>query len=652
MHFPSLISLALIAMPFARALGDGRLLVSAPDDAVSCQPAQVQWVWTGSAEDAETNVLSVAVVPEDGYFRRHNFEKRSTQLIKRRPTKPSKRDVGINIAGGANVPMSAQTWTWSSVGVTPGRYRIGLTVSGAQYTSYSAIFTVSAGADLSCLGISGSSSTVESTNLPDASTTTSDPAAASTTAQPATTTASSVNTSSVSAVTPTSSTSTAASSPISANAQSGSNDGSDATHHGGKIAAAVLVPMVAIGLVFLYFCLRRKKSMKEASAQRKDWSEKALNLLSSRGQGPSHARNISQPTNPVHAGGLTHHADEIRAEMQEVRNMPGMSARVMSPTGTEHWVDFAGETDACPVTQNDMEEILRASMDQQRRSASELQASKKGGLYQQGENLALRESMLSVEGSTSTSSAASTLPAYLREVRSPAPSFGQDAEGRPIVVPAARAARLSQETVSQTSTVTHQLSRNGSIASTATIAAYPKTTNEARDLTRNNSRSGSIRRKPVPHDSFVARAVESHDQGPFADHHTVVTSASQSVSEPPATKSLPHFSVQSGPVIANEQLQEMLDSEGEATPAPRQSHFADAPMSVYDSPAPINHRDSAAAAARFTGRSLIGPIDVGSSDVGSPFPDSQSDAWKLSVRLSEQDRGFRVSFPVDDSQSS
>lgn len=621
---------ALVNHVAAQSIGNGRLLVQAPDNAVSCAPAEIQWVWTGSSLDAMTHVLSMAVVPIDGYSKRHVNTAANARLIKRRLSQPrslQSRDVAIRIAGGSNVAMSDQSWTWNSVGVSPGTYRMALTVVGAGLTGYSSSFTVQAGTDMSCLGIGAAPSST--TDIPAPTST--DSAVSSTTDDGG---IASTQTSDDSQSSPTSSSANAAitssSIPVSGDAQQQeSTTGNNG--HSGKIAAAVVVPLAAIaGIVALFYC-RRKRTSRQAASRRQGWSEKAITMLNrTRSQGGAgHGRNISEPLNPIHSAGLTKHDDAVRAEMCEAREGCTLapSARITSTAGTEHWIDFAGETDACPISPDRMDEIVRVSTEQSRTTGQ--------GLYQQGSNHALRESIVG-DRTQSTTSANSSLPAYLRDVASPAPSFGQDADGRPINVP-------EPQRLSQSSTEMHGLSRDGSVVTRQ---------GSTRDLTRSASK-GSVRRKPVPQisvsttdDSASAIVPDEHD--PFADSEAVnpAERASTRVDDAPAIK--PHFSLASGRTIDDDRLQEILDGETETLQTPRHSTFVDAPESVHASPAPFSARGSRMESAQLLpGRSLTGPVDVGSSDAGSPMSDAQREAWKLSVRLSDQQGGFRVSFPVE-----
>lgn len=651
--------LAFSSFLYAQALSDGRLLVQVPSNIVTCGSATVQWVWTGSAYDEMTHDIAIAVVQADSddssdsaTFKRNVDEAQlhdHKRTIKRRSMSKmqrlQKRRMAVRIAGGSNIPMSVQSWTWSSVALVPGTYQLAVTILNTGVTVMSDVFTVSTGNNTTCLG----GASYQSTELPDststAPSTSSTDESTNTMATNTQTDATASQNSSTS--TPATSNSSAATSPIPSDSQQQSQANTDQGNHGsnngGKIAAGILVPTLAIGAVIAFFYFCRKRKINESAEHRQAWSEKAITLLNraSSKRDPAHVRNISQPTNPIHSAGLTQHNADIRNEMIEARE--GCTLEPTSQGNTEHWVDLAADTDARPITPDHMQDIVRISMSQSRDEPM---------------NTSIASSR-----AESSSTSHSTLPPYLREVRSPAPSFGQDANGQPLIASAARPSEDERRS-SQTSTQMHDLSRNGSVTSNATVTVGRK--DSTRDLTRNNSKN-SVRRKPVPRISVSpdkletvqsSAAVVSDEHGPFADDKEVSSSpqidSSRQVTATTLQAAPPiqsHLSVVSGQTIYNDQLRDMLDGDAEILRTPRHSNTSDFPESVHPSPMSAQgsspNLDAGSRVPILSSSRLRFESSHDDVPVNENATAEQREAWKLSVQLQDQDRGFRVSFPSE-----
>lgn len=567
-------------------LGNGQLIVQTPGDVQTCTSLTVQWTWTGSLADAEMHSVSVGVVPMDNS--RRALPESSHRLVKRKAShKLHSRAALIRIAGGSTITMSDGSWEWHSVGVPPGRYQIALDILNEGVTSFSDTFTITQGPDSSCLGASPTTTS----DIPSSATSTSSPTDAS---------------SNVS-----SSTSAAVTEPVQPSAHTFGSDTSSSDHqntNGGKIAAAVVVPIAIILAVVAFFLFRRRK-VNASQVKRQAWSEKLSSLFHQ--GGPSHHRNISVPCNPVHAGGVTRHESAIRDEMREIRGAEG-NPEICVPTIAKTWTDEAQDDDAHPISPEGMSEIIRLSTE-----------GRPGvdPFYQQGSNSALGDDHQSRGLTTSTLSMDSSLPTSILDTSSHA-SFGQDAQGRP----------LQGDHDVYSSTDTHELSRSSSL-----------NISEAKDLERNSS-TRSIRRKPVPRMQSISQngeAQQSDQVGPFSDENAVKGPPELLV--PPSSRN--HFSVQSGRTIADEQLHQLLDGEVELL---RSSGNPSIMSNASESAGTMAGHENAPQNLALRGRSLVGPQSVTGSDAGSPFlDDSQTKNWKLSVQLGEEERGFRISFPVD-----
>ncbi|PWN32885.1 uncharacterized protein FA14DRAFT_157581 [Meira miltonrushii] len=658
--------LAFCTLVYTQAIGNGRLLVQVQNTVVTCGSATVQWVWTGSAYDEMTHAISIAVVEagnnddsDDSGFNKRNIEgfqlTEHKRTIKRRSASKMQRlqarRMAVRIAGGSNIPLSVQSWTWTTVALAPGTYQLAVTILNTGITVMSDPFNVVTGDSTTCLG----TTSYQSTDLPDSTST-----APSTSQTNQSTNTSATNTAAntsapqnSSSTTLPASSSVAATSPASNDSQQQSqantdqgSQGNQGSSNGGKIAAGVLVPILAIiGVIAFFYCCR-KRNMNESAERRQGWSEKAITLLNrgSSKRSQTHVRNISQPTNVIHSAGLTQHNADIRNEMVEARE--GCTHEPRMQANGEHWVDLATDTDARPISSDHMQDIVRISMNQSRDEPM--------------------DTSLPSTRTESVSTAASTLPPYLREVRSPAPSFGQDASGRPLVFAAGAKRAEDDRRSSQTSTVMHDLSRNGSVTSNATVTVGRK--DSTRDLTRNNSKN-SIRRKPVPRISISPDQVEtvqspqaivSDEHGPFADDKQVSPfeqvgeSSSQLLSTKTLLQSAPpvqsHSSVGSGKTINHEQLQEKLSGDEEILQTPKHSSRADVPESVHPSPMSLHESspnlDQESRIPTLSSSRLRFESSNEDDVPGIAHPTAeQREAWKLSIQLQEEDRGFSVNFP-------
>jgi hypothetical protein len=648
--------LAFCALVYTQTLGDGHLLVQVQSNVVTCGSATVQWVWTGSSYDEMTHSLSIAVVQADNDGDSDSSAyKRSVEgyqltehkkTIKRRSTSKMQRlqarRMAVRIAGGSNIPMSVQSWTWSTVALPPGTYQLAVTILNTGLTVLSDTFTVSTGNNTTCLG----NTSYQSTDLPDSTSTaaaTTSSTNQNTNSYVTSTAADSSATQNASNVAPSTSSPVTAPSPASngsqQQSQANTDQGNQSNNNGGKIAAGVLVPLLAIGAVIAFFYCCRKRNMNESAERRQGWSEKAITLLNrgSSKRGPTHGRNISQPTNPIHSAGLTQHNADIRNEMMEARE--GCTPEPVTHRHGEHWVDLAADTDAHPISPDHMQDIVRISMNQSREEPT--------------------DTALPSIRTQSVSTSSSTLPPYLREVRSPAPSFGQDANGQPLIATAATKSAEEERRSSQSSTQMHDLSRNGSVTSNATVTIGRK--DSIRDLTRNNSKN-SIRRKPVPRISISPEQLEtvqspeaivSDEHGPFADDKEVSSSPHFDSSTKTLLQAVPpiqpHLSVVSGKTINDDELQGMLDEDSEILRTPRHSNAADVPESVHPSPMSMHESSPRLDAGNRIPTFSSSRLRFESSNdlvPGNKEPTAEErEAWKLSIQLQDQDRGFRVSFP-------
>jgi hypothetical protein len=584
----------------AQTLSDGRLIVYTPTVMLSCEAANIAWVWTGDTSDLYINTIQVAVEQESENSRRSLAEASPIRFIRKRSQKLHSRDnIAINIAGGSDVPMSQGSWTWNSVGVPAGTYRMALSIEGEGYTGYSPTFTVQQGDDTSCLGGIGQSSNNVPTTTVTAQQTSTAPGQVITTDVPNTT---SQHGGTASVVKPSATTPIATAPTYNAQSESGNDDNSSKKGtSGGAIAAAVIVPLLVGSVLFYLFCMRRRKAGGQSTSP--DWSEKITGLLGGVGNrgNSEHRRQISTPLDPVHAAGLAKHESAVMREMRPVNDDPNSVTRA-----PEHWVDFhpdVQESDAHLVSPQRVEEMVRASMEM---------SNQQRPFYQQGSNEALRQSTsTSAQRSTMTteSDGNSTLPSYLRDADFTSyhthSSFGHDVNGVPV----------------------------GHSDDTPTLKR--SSTQRTHTLERSESK---IRRKPVPTYSTVGveQAITSSspalsdDASPFSDVHQVDT-PSEIIAKAHQSSS----TTVSSAIIQDDRLHEILQADQEImvdsptlapspallhTPASMSEEF---PVSVSGSPAP---------------RVLL------DTPRGSLIEEEQKEAYKLSVQMPVDDRGFRVSF--------
>ena len=581
---------ALFSPVQAQSIGNGRLLIDTPNAPLTCEAATVDWIWTGSSYDAQTNTVSVAVEREDISRRALLAEPSPIRFIRKRAAvwKPlHSRGNAINIAGGSSIPMSVGTWTWNSVGVPVGTYRIALTIDGEGTTAFSNLFTVREGPDTSCLGSLASDYTPTSVSSPTSESTSAD--SAINTSVPGT--SSETNNS---AASPTASPASSTTLPSSSTAAQSATESDKSSGSGGissgSIAAAVIVPLLVVAVLLWLVCMRRKKATtKETPA----WSEKFAGFFAgSSAAGSSHRRQISGPMDPVHAAGRAMHEHAVKTQIRQAGN-DASSKETGVTKAPEHWVDFQPEMqekDAHLVTPAQVDEMVRVSMEAGRDGDGTTTQ-----FYQQGKNDALRES-----GVTDTSS----LPSYLRdadfESRHTHSSFGHEANGSPVL--------------GDTSYV--QLERSPTQKS---------------GLERSESK---VRRKPVPTyrssttaetDEADSSEPETEVHGPFSDAHEAIEVAGNHAS-----------TTSSATVIQDDRLREMLANTDEEvmldsptlpfarTPPTNSSRF---PVSVHSSVA-------GSPAQRIL-------LDMPRESLTE---EQRKEVYKLSVQIPNEDRGFRVSF--------
>lgn len=399
------------------------LVINVPSNMLSCEATSVQWIWTGSTADADGRTLSMAV-EQVGSNNRRSFSEPSPirHIHKRSESKRMTlmRRAAINIAGGNNVPVTAGSWTWNSVGVPVGTYRMALVLEPDSIVFFSDHFTVSQGPDISCLGSLGttSASAAISTVLPALSmaapTSTVNSSQATTTMlpSPVATASSSI----VASVMP------PATSQPQSNAHSSADDQS--SHHhisGGAIAAAVIIPLLVLGVI-IYLCCMRRQNGQGASDTSPSAKEKVASFFN--GAASKYNRQIGTPMDPIHTAGHTRndsalHRDILGADQDE---------KIMSPSA-EHWVDFnpdSPEHDAAIVTSERVDAMVRESMD-----GRDAQA-----FYQLGQNKRLRQSGMSAVNRDTVLSDTSSMPTYLREAdftsQHTHSSFGHDQNGNAV----------------------------------------------------------------------------------------------------------------------------------------------------------------------------------------------------------------------------
>jgi hypothetical protein len=587
----------LAVLARAQTLSNGRLIIYTPTELTACEAANIQWVWTGNQDDLVDNTVQIAVEQQSENFRRSLAEASPIRKVRRKSQLHS-RDIAINIAGGSNIPMSQQQWTWNSVGVPEGTYRMALTIQGQGYTGYSSTFTVSQGEDTSCLGGSGAgvpttTALVQTSTAPGEVVSTAAPQSTNQTTSPApaitsTSAPSSTSTSNNSAPT------------FKAESDSGKNGSSNKGPSGGAVAAAVIIPLIVAG-VLLAFCMRRKKAAGQPISP--DWSEKFTGLLGGGNRSnKEHRRQISTPMDPVHAAGMAMHEQAIKTQMRQANDVSG--AVTQTP---EHWVDFnpdVQESDARLVSPSRVDDMVRASMEVNNSSLPQ------HPFYQQGANEALRQSTsTSMQRSTMTteSDGNSTLPSYLRDADFTSyhthSSFGHDVNGAPV----------------------------GHLDDATTLKR--SSTQRSNTLERSESK---VRRKPVPTYSTLgvsqaagqsSSTVNNDDASPFSDVHGIATSAYKSHEDMISSS---NHSVHDG------SLHEILKGDQEVvedsptlgvspallhTPASMSGEF---PVSVHGSPA---------------GRVLLNTPRGSLTD-----EEDKKETYKLSIAVPKEDRGFRVSF--------
>lgn len=597
----SLSSLSLFLFTNAQEIGNGQLLVNAPTDPLTCEPATIQWVWTGSTSDAQMNTVSIAVeqISSNVDKRRALAEPSPIRFVRKRATLHA-RDNAINIAGGSSLPMSSGSWTWNSVGVPVGTYRMALSIDGQGITAFSDNFAVTSGPDQSCLGSLASTSTStlssQSTSQPSSST-------SATASQ--TTPISSNDANSSTSILPTATNPSSFTTPENQSSTS-ANQTSKGGPSSGGIAAAVILPLIAVGVLLWLFCMRRQKQQSNEKSLN-EWSEKFSGFFTGTlGGNQGHRRQISGPIDPVHASGLAMHDQSVKDGMRQVGGQAASASADGAVTkAPEHWVDFhpdVQETDARLVTPQRMDEMVRASMEEPSR------------FYQQGSNVALaRQSDTTDRHLTleTESDGNSSLPSYLRDAdftsQHTHSSFGHEATG------------VAVQSVSPDVS----LKRN----STQKSNGAP--------LARSESK---IRRKPVPvysTDSIgeiqaaaassslsLATTSDVDDQSPFSDVHEAASTVNHE---------------EHGSSVQSEEVQYGNTSQD-------QEYLVDSPTLPQVARTPVN-----------VSRSF--PVSVYSSVGDSPAPrtlletprqslteEQKKQMYKISVQLPQEDRGFRVSF--------
>ena len=227
--------------------------------AFTCGADTIYWTYVGGAATVDISIMSY-IGPQ-------------TDIVN------GKRDT-INQLLGSGLDAQAQNWTWPSVNVTAGSYRLIAAVSGLSKSSESNVFPVLNGTDVSCLAATSSSSI------------------------PSSTSSSSIPTSQSMSMTTSSS---ASQSPTS------SADFASSTSHtgaivGGVIGGVVIIAALVAAYVFFGLCSRRpSRSRRSGSAGHVGkWGG-----LSSRDSGMNEA---GAPTSGKSASALAHKKRMARTE--------------------------------------------------------------------------------------------------------------------------------------------------------------------------------------------------------------------------------------------------------------------------------------------------------------------------------------------------
>lgn len=464
---------------------------------------------------------------------------------------------------------------------------------------------------------------------------------------------------------------------------------------GGKIAAAVLLPLLAIVGLIGFFCFRKRRDTEKGalhgdshgSGGDGSFTEKVLAAVGTRGgKRIKHKREISAPMHPVHAAGLAMHEHAVASEMRRTHDKDPISPP------PEHWVAFNnGGEDAQAITPRNLEDIV--NRENARRSQDDDATNKEDGatglgLYQQGKNRQYDDEIYLPFSHLST----------INETPSSNPSRAPSAE---IVVvtskpSAAEPASQHQTTVNMDESKPEALARSASSGSMFSVRRKPApvvTTSMIEDVSpystnlRPNSQGSTSTRVLLPgpdqHSNeehagreMIASVTDSERDpptpsgsinsahGPFSDANEVPV---LSPADANAVSRWSASNVSDEPSQSEMAATETTETDAETLKSPRPAFMADErnartsrsseqfPSSVHSVDAPSTYmtagRPSCTSPTTEGLHRRSGSTERNSpsafTDLCLPSTTTEGDnkkAFKLSVGLDEKDQGFRLSF--------
>ncbi|PWN88086.1 hypothetical protein FA10DRAFT_268309 [Acaromyces ingoldii] len=652
----------------AQDFSSGNLVVTPPTSVVTCEPATVSWEWTGSTVEEVGQKVAIAVESvgdTNSLDRRSLVISSASRLTKQRRAKRSERDAvkrgtPANLAGAASIPMTDGSWVWNSVGLEPGSYRFVVNAPGMSITSYSSVFNVQQGPDTSCIYAGAASSTASSTPV-------------TTSSAPAMTSASS-NSSAASSSAVHNTASTASNAATGAAATSSlQNAASESSHSGGlsggKIAAAVILPLLAVIGLLCFFCFRKRKGTNDGAqdgAPSKDdgnFTEKVLAAVGSRGKTSKHKRDISAPMYPVHSAGLAMHEHAVANEMRRTTDDDPMAPN------PEHWVAFNGSEDAQAVSPRNVDDIVNRENARRSQDDGADDENVAGlGLYKQGKNRPYDDNIFLPHSHLST----------INEASSSNPSRVPSTEI--VVVTSKPSSELErQQTAMADDRRPVDLARSASAGSTFSIRRKPapaitkSMVGESQDSARRSSQGSTSSRILLPSPDQIGDEEQGqetitdrtdragHPQTPgssISSAHGPFSDANEVVTVPGAEPIV--ISRWSASNVSDAEQAETLTSprpaflaDGEAGRSSRTSeqfpasvHSTDAPSAWIPAARPSNTSVTADGLHR-RNDSADRNTPAALTDVSLPptaTEEERNRAFKLSVSLDEKDRGFRISF--------
>lgn len=515
--------------------------LAAPSDVETCRSSYITWKWDhNGTPPSDPIALSIINASSFGYSNtrrraaRRHFDSagKSIALAQRATVR------GSILPHASSLPFNEVSYLWEQVTVSPGEYRLLLTVVASGSAVVSDPVTVTQGSDTSCLSTASTESassgisTVSATQSPTGSLTdgpVGDSSGESTDSGTDSGTASGEQPSAPTWVgtnpgEPNASVDTSQGTSSSSADQANQDHSHGSSSNSGAIAAGFIVPLVAVAAAVYAFLRWRKQrgpqgSSNHSAGPRSAWTEKFFNTSSDGGPAASvsasHRRQISGPQLASAAGmaavaGMV--PPELRQEKDEaalravphpnVPTSPEVLDAIYSNSSGDHWIDFADDDirGARPLSDGTINSRGRCSSQRQTSTDTAGSQLKFNQFYTHGHNIPLRP-------------------------ESPPISFGEDSISS-FGNPAGRMSAQSQVSIG----------RNLIAAlPNPPVSAVKGTQGISSSLQRSDS-GGSlfgVKRKPVPQwsaaqNSPTSRLSESDD--PFSNDHAVSNTSPRSMS--------------------------------------------------------------------------------------------------------------------------